>query len=187
MRLKLPSPAMCVALVALFVAGSGSAYAAKQLAKNSVGTPQIQKGAVTAPKIAKKAIDSAKIKDGSVALADLASGARTKPLRKGEMLTGVLGADLETPGAADFVMPVSFSIPASSAPTSYDPGSSPNCTGSIANPTAPAGVVCVYAGSASNDLIVSPGPAPKHGFTVGWNATEAGDTFLYGSWAYRQG
>ena len=40
-----------VALVALFVALSGAAYAAIQLPKNSVGTRQLKKGAVTKAKI----------------------------------------------------------------------------------------------------------------------------------------
>jgi hypothetical protein len=40
-----------VALVALFVALRGAAYAAIQLPKNSVGTKQLRKGAVTKVKI----------------------------------------------------------------------------------------------------------------------------------------
>lgn len=51
-----PSPAMVVALLALFVALAGSGYAAVRLPKNSVGTPQLKKGAVTPPKVAKKTI-----------------------------------------------------------------------------------------------------------------------------------
>ncbi len=40
------TPPMIVALAALLVALSGSAYAATQLARNSVGSPQIRNGAV---------------------------------------------------------------------------------------------------------------------------------------------
>lgn len=40
------TPPMLVALAALFVALSGSAYAVTQLPKNSVGSPQIRNGAV---------------------------------------------------------------------------------------------------------------------------------------------
>jgi hypothetical protein len=46
-----PSPAMVVALIALFVAIGGGAYAATQLPKNSVGPAQLKKGAVTPVKL----------------------------------------------------------------------------------------------------------------------------------------
>jgi hypothetical protein len=50
-----------VALLALFVALGGSAYAATQLPKNSIGPKQLKKNAVTASKIAKGAVTGAKI------------------------------------------------------------------------------------------------------------------------------
>lgn len=46
-----PSPAMIVALVALFVALSGTSYAALTLPRNSVGPDQIRSDAVTSPKV----------------------------------------------------------------------------------------------------------------------------------------
>jgi Collagen triple helix repeat (20 copies) len=52
-RLGRPSPAMIVALAALFVALGGTSYAAFSLPKNSVGRAQIKSGAVTRTKIAK--------------------------------------------------------------------------------------------------------------------------------------
>ena len=48
-----PSPAMIVALAALFVALGGTSYAAFSLPKNSVGSAQIKRGAVTKTKIAR--------------------------------------------------------------------------------------------------------------------------------------
>jgi hypothetical protein len=51
MRVRRPSPAMLVALLALFVALGGSSYAALQLPKGSVGTKQLKNGAVTSPKV----------------------------------------------------------------------------------------------------------------------------------------
>jgi hypothetical protein len=48
---KRPSPAMVVALVALFVALGGGAYAALKLPANSVGPVQLKKGTVTPPKL----------------------------------------------------------------------------------------------------------------------------------------
>jgi hypothetical protein len=71
-----PSPAMAVALLALFVALGGGAYAAANLRANSVGTRQLRNGAVTNPKIANNAVRTAKIRNGAVTLAKLAPGAR---------------------------------------------------------------------------------------------------------------
>ncbi|HEY2355674.1 MAG TPA: hypothetical protein VGH79_12330 [Gaiellaceae bacterium] len=52
MRHFTPSPAMVIALVALFVALGGTSYAAiTALPKNSVGAKQLKDGAVTAAKI----------------------------------------------------------------------------------------------------------------------------------------
>jgi len=59
-----PSPAMVVALVALFVALGGAAYATTQLPKNSVGPRQLKKNAVTSPKV----------KDHSLLAKDFKSG-----------------------------------------------------------------------------------------------------------------
>jgi hypothetical protein len=50
-----PSPAMVVALIALFVAMAGGAYAATQLPKNSVGSAQLKNSAVTPAKLSSAA------------------------------------------------------------------------------------------------------------------------------------
>jgi hypothetical protein len=70
-----------VTAVAFVVLAGGTAYAAAQLGKNSVGkkqlkanavtTAKIKKNAVTAAKIKAGAIDATKVKDGSLVLADL--------------------------------------------------------------------------------------------------------------------
>jgi hypothetical protein len=71
-----------IALLALFLALSGTTYAAATaLAPNSVGTVQLKKNAVTAvkirksavtnPKIAKNAVTGAKVKDNSLTGADV--------------------------------------------------------------------------------------------------------------------
>jgi hypothetical protein len=60
-RLRAPSPALIISLIALFVALGGTTYAAANLPKNSVGTPQLKKNAVTAPKIKSGAVTAAKI------------------------------------------------------------------------------------------------------------------------------
>lgn len=61
-----PSPSMAVALLALFVAMSGSAYASVKLSKNSVTTKTIKNGAVTNAKIKNSAVNAKKVKKNSL-------------------------------------------------------------------------------------------------------------------------
>jgi hypothetical protein len=69
-----PSPAMAVALLALFVSLGGGAYAALKLPNNSVGPRQLKRGAVTGPKIRNDAVTSAKVKDASLLAKDFKAG-----------------------------------------------------------------------------------------------------------------
>ncbi len=60
--LRGPSPALVIALIALFVALGGTSFAAiNALPKNSVGAKQLKKNAVTGVKIKNKAVTAAKI------------------------------------------------------------------------------------------------------------------------------
>jgi len=52
-RLRAPSPALVISLIALFVALGGTTYAASNLPRNSVGTAQLKNKAVTSAKLAK--------------------------------------------------------------------------------------------------------------------------------------
>ena len=65
----LPSPAMAVALLALLLALTGTAFAA--LGKNSVGTRQLKSKAVTTGKIANGAVNGQKVANGSLGAADI--------------------------------------------------------------------------------------------------------------------
>ena len=77
-----------IALLALFIALSGTTYAATALARNSVGTLQlknsavtaakIKKNAVTNPKIAANAVTGAKVKNDSLTGADLLESSLAK-------------------------------------------------------------------------------------------------------------
>jgi hypothetical protein len=81
MRSYRPSPAMIVALVALFVAMGGTTYAVTRLPKRSVGSSQIKSKAVitrtlkarsvTRTKIARNAIDSSLVQNKSLRGADI--------------------------------------------------------------------------------------------------------------------
>src|SRR4051794_22558658 len=65
-RLQRPSPAMVVALVALFVAMGGVGYAAFKLPKNSVGSKQIKKNAVNSSKVANNSLLAGDFKAGQL-------------------------------------------------------------------------------------------------------------------------
>ena len=59
-RVRRPSPALVIALLALFVALGGSSYAALKLPAGSVGTAQLRSNAVT----------TAKVKPGTLLVSD---------------------------------------------------------------------------------------------------------------------
>jgi hypothetical protein len=72
--MRTPSPALVVAVVALFVALGGTTYAATSLPKNSVGTEQLKKNAVTGTKIKNGAVTEQKISKATVAALKAGSG-----------------------------------------------------------------------------------------------------------------
>lgn len=65
-RIKRPSPALVIAILALFMAGSGGAYAASKITTN-----QIQDGAITTSKLGKQAVTTGKLRKQSVGTAKL--------------------------------------------------------------------------------------------------------------------
>jgi hypothetical protein len=65
-RLRRPSPAMVVALVALFLSAGGASYAAVTYPAHSIGATQLKTFAVTNPKLASDAVGSRKIMPGAV-------------------------------------------------------------------------------------------------------------------------
>jgi hypothetical protein len=60
-RLRVPSPAMCVALLGLFVALGGTTWAAVSLPAYSVGTQQLKANAVTGGKVKNHSLTGADI------------------------------------------------------------------------------------------------------------------------------
>jgi hypothetical protein len=81
-RFYRPSPALVVALVALFVALGSGAYAAINLPANSVGTKQLKNGAVTNKKLRNNSVTSTKVKDYSL---------RAKDFKPGQLPAGTRG------------------------------------------------------------------------------------------------
>src|SRR5262249_62288956 len=63
---RLPAPGTAIAIVALIVALAGTAYAATNLKKNSVGPKQLKNNAVVEKKIAGGAVTESKLGDGIV-------------------------------------------------------------------------------------------------------------------------
>src|SRR5262245_66696764 len=71
-----PSPAMVVSLVALFVALGGTGYAALQIPKNSVGSPQVINGSLGTADLSRKARTALKGNRGARGPAGAAGAAR---------------------------------------------------------------------------------------------------------------
>lgn len=104
-----PSPAMIVALLALFVGMSTTGYAAVRLAANSVTSAKIRNGQVKTPDLANDAVNAAKLGrsaveteslvDEAVTTPKLASGAVTTPrlgdsaVTASKLATGAVNAD----------------------------------------------------------------------------------------------
>ncbi|MBS1894065.1 MAG: hypothetical protein JST59_22425 [Actinobacteria bacterium] len=86
LKLRRPSPAMVVALVALVLSLAGSAFAAVK-----IGTKSLQNSAVTTKKLKNRAVTAAKLAEGSVSNAKLAEGAvSTSKVAEGAITTGKL-------------------------------------------------------------------------------------------------
>ena len=93
LRFKKPSPALVIAVIALFVGLSGGAYAAK------VGTNQLKAKSVTTGKIAGKAVTSGKLAGKSVKTGKLAGQAVTaSKLGDQSVTTSKLGDQAVTTG-----------------------------------------------------------------------------------------
>ena len=69
-----PSPAMIVALIALFVVLGGSAYAAVRLSTNSVLSTHIKNGQVRGADLGRNVVDTSKVRDRSLFARDFRAG-----------------------------------------------------------------------------------------------------------------
>jgi hypothetical protein len=74
---RLPSPATCLALLALFVSLGGTTYAVTSLPRDSVGTEQLRDRAVTEDKLSSAAVITRKLANGAVTGRKIARGAIT--------------------------------------------------------------------------------------------------------------
>jgi hypothetical protein len=208
-----------IALLALFIALSGTTYAASTLLpRNSVGTAQLKNGAVTKKKINKKTIKALKGNRGPRGLTGAAGAAGAAgakgatgaqgvqgipgpfpdPLPGGKTLRGNFMTSGNNGGAA-IHSAVSFGFRLSAAPTVHyiTNGTAPPavCPGSVTNPQANPGHLCVYEIEADNvtagrgvcnlETAGCPaGTASREGFGVyAFIQTAGTPLFVFGSWA----
>jgi hypothetical protein len=143
-----------IALLALFVALSGTTFAASlALPKNSVGTPQLKNGAVTKRKINRKTLRQLK---GNRGLAGqrgpTGSQGPAGPFPSGNLPGGTTvrgsyaiynsAGDLFAATHIDFIFPMASGLTAHWVLQGAEPPSS--CPGSVTNPQAAAGQLCVF-------------------------------------------
>ncbi len=76
-RIKRPSPALVVSVIALVVAMGGTSYAAFSLPNNSVGNKQLKNNSVGNRKLQNGSVGNAKLRKGSVSGANIQAGAIT--------------------------------------------------------------------------------------------------------------
>jgi hypothetical protein len=130
----------------------------------------------------------------------------------GQTIRGAVGGDFhayDATQASDFGVDVSLPMPApvgltdddvfvnvnfwqngggQTAPTTTDTNA--GCTGTLDEPTAPAGKVCIYVTGADQAFNVEGfsvrfgTEASKYGFKLKWDASTQGDTFVDAVWAY---
>lgn len=190
-----------ISCLALFVALGGASYAATQLPKNSISSKQIKKGSIQLSDLSKGARRHLAGTVGARGPAGQAgpvgpAGPQTSTLASGQTLRGVFNLDFEAATAGDGLgSDISFGLNLPQAPRVeiVDPETTtPNCPGSVQNPQAARGVLCVYEIFESNTGTFSvcdaecetEGPAAEPwGAELYLFAKAKGRAFVDGAWA----
>jgi len=170
-----------VAYLALFIALGGTSYAAIKLPRNSVGSKQLRSNSVT----------SAKVRNGSLRISDFQSGALKRGPRGPQGPAGPAGASslasaktlrgrfeatgVAPPTGATASGAISFGaqLPAAPARNIVLAGSTTQCPGTVADPEAAPGQLCIYVGDRVNNANIetitdsaTPGGLPTVGGTT---------------------
>jgi hypothetical protein len=206
-----------IALLALFFALGGTAVAASNslLPKNSVGSKQVINGSLAKADLSGKAVKALKGNKGARGIPGAAGpqgpagpqgvqgvqgvpGPFTDALPAGQTLRGNYMLSQTNATATNFHNAVSFGFRLSAAPTVHyiNSGTAPpaQCPGTVTNPQAAPGHLCIYEVQASNvsagrgacnpEVSGCPGnSASRDGFAVYGGVTGAGAVYMFGSWA----
>ncbi len=198
--------------LALVIAiGTGGAYAASTLSKNSVGPRQIKNDSLKGKEIKADSLTGLDIQESSLALSAGPQGP-TGPqgpagpegpvptvLPSGKSLQGTWAAGSQATGNSNATLAaISFPYPLESNPTAQlvPPGgpATAQCPGTASAPTATAGFLCVYISDRANNngtpAFCSPTgggcnatTARKTGTVVEVFSAAAGLYYAYGTWA----
>ncbi|MGB0101019.1 MAG: hypothetical protein WBP61_12140 [Nocardioides sp.] len=195
------SPAMLVALLALVVALSGSAYAAKL-----ISSKDIKNNSVTGKDLKNNSVTGKDLKKGAVQLSDLSNSVKaslsdtwdpSSTLVPGKTITGSVYYAISA-NQADQQLDQAIAFPARApqpveatvfAPDFSDlsTGDDARCTGSYDLPTAPPGLLCAYlVGTGNVDTLHLDAlePGGDKGFVVRLTSRGPGRTSVDLSWAY---
>jgi hypothetical protein len=198
-RLRLPSPAIVIAMIALSLVLGGTAIAA------STATP-LNKKSVTklvkklAPKLSVKHAKTADAAAAAVAAvhATSATSATTAttaasatglpgPLASGQTERGVFGLAGHQTTGTDFISEtgISFPIPLAAAPAFNVVIGAPTtkCPGTVSNPTATAGQLCLYTNLLNNVTGLTDDTLEKFGVSVFPLGVTPGNYEVTGTWA----
>lgn len=208
--MRRPTLTGTLAVLALVVASAGSGYAAAQLPRNSVGTPQLKAkavtaaklkpGAVTTTRLGNAAVTGAKVRDGSLGIRDLAPGTVLTPVAaSGRTLQGVVSMRYVPQASNPFILVAdSFpqllpeGVPALTLETLQAGAPTATCPGvGSASP----GRLCVYVTTSSNMNLGSTtftgavngnAAARRSGFSLEFfPATAANPGYVIAAWAYQ--
>jgi hypothetical protein len=214
LRFARQSPAVVLAMLALFVALTGTAVATtsalitgKQIKNSSITgadvknkslTPKDFRGSVRGPRGLRGFTGPSGAKGDKGDKGDTGAAGRSAltPLQSGETVYGTVGAQVSAPAAsietaANAQLPIPAPVALTDATVTVDGGEdTTTCTGTNANPTAPPGNVCIYPYAQSNAETVrgwiwgSGDGSVKWGFQLSWVSGAADETSVFATWAY---
>jgi len=194
LRLRRPSPAFVIALIALFVALGGVGYAgsligSEQIRNNSIRSSDIRNGTILAADLNARTRASLRGQRGDKGdPGEPGTSIFASVIPSGTTVAGAWGGRYIAPQLAannSYLISTSFPVKAPGPvgdadvnvaphPSAGDPDST--CTGSANNPTAPRGKVCIYISRANNAQVTGfrltdPGttgtaPGDAYGFIV---------------------
>jgi hypothetical protein len=209
LRAKLTYGNVVATLCLVLVVGGGTAYAANQmLPKNSVGPKQIRKGAVTPAKLstaAKSTLTGPEGARGPIGARGAAGAAGAKGDRGEKGAQGERGptGNLSTNLPRDVTLRGRFYLDAVATAPLQEHGTSisfgdvvaevphfqivtgtttPECPGSVTDPRAGPGYLCLYVARESNLELIAIEPF-EFGADIIMSAQKAGPMLFVGSWA----